>query len=178
MNSGAVLTVPTRPVRPDDEERFRRMWPRLSRDTVYRRFHAPVHRLPASAVRRLVQVDHHVREALVADVGGEVVGVARYDRSPADPTTAEFAVLVEDGWQGVGIGRQLLAELVALAGRRGVRTLVATVQPDNERVLSLIGRLLPTASFTPDGDVIAVRAPCPAPSVDPRPAAPSWEEPS
>ena len=49
------LAVATRPIRPDDDERFRRMWPRLSRDTVYRRFHAPVHRIPVETVRRLVE---------------------------------------------------------------------------------------------------------------------------
>ena len=76
------LAIPTRPVQLDDEARFYRLWPRLSRETVYRRFHAPLHRLPREAVHRLVDVDHDLREAVVADIGGEVVGVARYDRSP------------------------------------------------------------------------------------------------
>jgi GNAT superfamily N-acetyltransferase len=152
------LAIATRPIRPDDDERFRRMWPRLSRDTVYRRFHAPVHRLPVETVRRLVEVDHHLREAVVAVVGGEVIGVARYDRSPADPATAEFAIVVEDAWQGMGVGRQLLVELSRLAAERGVAALTATVQPDNHRVISLIRRLLPQSTFTPDDDVLAVRS--------------------
>src|SRR3712207_409778 len=124
------LAIPTRPVQLDDEPRFYRMWPRLSRETVYRRFHAPLHGLPSDAVHRLVDVDHDLREAVVAVIGGEVVGVARYDRSPADPSTAEFAVLVEDAWQGMGVGRQLLREVAALAAARGVTTLTATVQPE------------------------------------------------
>jgi GNAT superfamily N-acetyltransferase len=158
------LAIPTRPVQLDDEPRFYRLWPRLSRDTVYRRFHAPVHRLPAETVHRLVDVDHDLREAVVADLGGEVVGVARYDRSPADPSTAEFAVLVEDAWQGVGLGRQLLAELIELARMRGVTTLTATVQPDNDRIQRLIRRLLPESTFTPDDDVYTVVSPLvPAP---------------
>jgi GNAT superfamily N-acetyltransferase len=153
------LAIPTRPVRLDDEPRFYRLWPRLSRETVYRRFHAPLHRLPAEAVHRLVDVDHDLREAVVADVGGEVVGVARYDRSPTDPSTAEFAVVVEDAWQGIGLGRQLLAELIALARARGVTTLTATVQQDNDRIQWLIRRLLPESTFTADDDVYAVVSP-------------------
>src|SRR5215217_50246 len=153
------LAIPTRPVQPEDEARFYRLWPRLSRETVYRRFHAPLHRLPRETVRRLVQVDHDLREAVVADVGGEVVGVARYDRSPTDPATAEFAILVEDAWQGIGLGRQLLVELVDLAASRGVRTLTATVQRDNDRVIGLIRRLLPDSTFTPDDDVFTVVSP-------------------
>jgi GNAT superfamily N-acetyltransferase len=155
------LAIATRPVQPDDDERFRRLWPRLSRDTVYRRFHAPLHRLPVETVRRLVRVDHDLREAVVAVVGGEVVGVARYDRSPADPSTAELAIVVEDAWQGLGVGRQLLAELTRLAAERGVAVLTATVQPDNEPVLGLIRRLLPDPTVTPDGDVLAVRSALP-----------------
>jgi GNAT superfamily N-acetyltransferase len=102
------IDVTTRPVEPDDEARFLRLCPRLSPETRYRRFHSPVHRLPASFVRHLVCVDHDHREALVALLGGEVVGVARYDRAPDQPTSAEFTVVVEDAWQGVGLGRQLL----------------------------------------------------------------------
>ncbi|HEV7187463.1 MAG TPA: GNAT family N-acetyltransferase [Blastococcus sp.] len=153
------IAVATRPVRPDDDARFRRLWPRLSPDTVYRRFHSPLRGLPADTVRRLVTVDHDRREAVAALVGGEVVGVARYDRSPADPATAEFAIVVEDAWQGAGLGRQLLTELVALASTRGITTLTATVQRDNDRVIGLIRRLLPRSTFTPDQDVFDVRSP-------------------
>ena len=155
------IAVATRPVEPADLTGFYRLWPRLSRETVYRRFHAPLHRLPPEAVQRLVTVDHDLRDAVVGVVGGDVVGVARYDRSPTDTSVAEFAVLVEDAWQGVGLGRQLLGELIGLAARRGVRTLTATVQPDNERVIGLIRRLLPDASFVPDDDVLAVTSPVP-----------------
>jgi GNAT superfamily N-acetyltransferase len=164
------LTGTIRPVRPDDLRRFLALWPRLSAETRYRRFHAPVHQLPMAAVRHLVLVDHDLREALVAVVGSEVVGVARYDRSPTDPAAAEIAVVVEDGWQGVGLGRQLLAELVALAVARGVGRLTATVQADNAPVAGLLGRLLPQATYTDDGDgVVTVRAVLPLPA-SPTPA--------
>ncbi len=159
------LAIETRPVRPDDDELFRRLWPRLSRETVYRRFHAPLRRIPAETVRRLVEVDHDLREAVVAVVGGEVVGVARYDRSPAAPHTAEFAIVVEDAWQGFGVGRQLLGELVALAAARGVEVLTAIVQPDNDRVLGLIRRVLPDSTVTPDDDVLSVRSHLPVPAL-------------
>ena len=47
------IAVTTRPVRSDDGPRFCRLWQRLSPDTVYRRFHAPLHRphLPQRAER-------------------------------------------------------------------------------------------------------------------------------
>src|SRR3982751_1611455 len=144
------ITVTTRPVRPEDRTLFCRLWERLSPETVYRRFHAPVRALPDESVRWLVTVDHDLREAVVAVVGGEVVGIARYDRPPGDPSTAEVAVVVEDAWQGVGLGRQLITEVTDLAARRGVRRLTATVQPDNAPVLGLVRRLLPESTFTSD----------------------------
>ena len=153
------IAVATRPVQPDDDVLFRRLWPRLSPDTVYRRFHSPLPGLPLDAVRRLVSVDHDRREAVAAVVGGEVVGVARYDRSPDDPAAAEFAIVVEDAWQGMGLGRQLLTELVELAADRGITTLTATVQRDNDRVIGLIRRLLPRSTFTADHEVFDVRSP-------------------
>ncbi len=153
------IAVTTRPVRPADQTLFCRLWPRLSPETVYRRFHAPVHRLPEATVRWLVTVDHDLREAVVAVVGGEVIGVARYDRPRENPSTAEFAVLVEDAWQGAGVARQLLASLTDLATRRGVRTFTATVQPDNRPVLALVRRLLPGSAVTPDADVLIVTSP-------------------
>jgi GNAT superfamily N-acetyltransferase len=159
------ITVATRPVRPEDATLFCRLWDRLSPETVYRRFHAPLRRPPVPAAR-LVEVDHDLREAVVAVVGDDVVGVARYDRSSADPGTAEFAVVVEDAWQGVGVGRQVLGELTRLAAQRGVRTLTATVQADNDRIVHLIRRLLPGSTFTPDLDIYEVESPLhPAPAV-------------
>ena len=165
------LQLATRPVQPDDLPRFYALWPRLSRDTVYRRFHAPVRSLPAETVRRLVEVDHDRREAVVALVGDDVVGVARYDRSAADPASAEFAVVVEDAWQGMGVGRQLVLEIAGLAARRGVRTLIGIVQADNDRMLALLRRLFPGSTFELDEGVIEVRSPLTPAAVSGAPAA-------
>ena len=154
------IAVATMPVRADDGPRFCRLWERLSPETIYRRFHAPLRRPPPGA-QRFVDVDHDLREAVVAVVGTDVVGVARYDRSPGDRSTAEVAVLVEDSWQGMGVGRQLVQELSGIAGRRGVRTFTATVQPDNDPVIGLIRRLLPGSRFTREDDVLTVESPLP-----------------
>lgn len=161
------IQLATRPMQPDDEERLYRLWPRLSPDTVYRRFHSPIRALPDETVHHLVDVDHDRREAVVATVGDEVVGVARYDRSPADPSVAEVAVLVEDAWQGVGLGRQLVTTLADLARRRGVRTVTATVQADNDRMVWLIRRLLPGSRLTRDSGTYQVESPLTSPASTP-----------
>ena len=58
---------------------------------------------------------------------------------------AEYATLVEDRWQGLGLGRALTERLVGAARGRGVRCLYALVTPGNERMVRLLRGLgLPT----------------------------------
>jgi GNAT superfamily N-acetyltransferase len=160
MNSELLVASPavaTRPVRSDDLVAFERMWSRLSEETIYRRFHAPVRRLSLKLRRYLVDVDHRDHDALVAFAGGEVIAVARYHRCAEEPAAAEVAVLVEDAWQGRGLGARLLRELACLASRRGIAVLTGEVQSDNLRMLDLVRSLLGSAALQPQGAVVHVR---------------------
>jgi len=135
--------VRIRPIRPDDEIRLVRLYDRLSRDTAYQRFFTVMHRLPPDWARYLAAVDYVRRLALVvvsaADPEAEVIAVARYE--PTDePETAEVAFVVEDRWQGRGLGRVLFERLLASAGQRGVKQFRAYVLDDNSRMLNLIAR--------------------------------------
>ena len=65
---------------PNDSEALRRFWSRLSPETRYRRSMIPLASLEASHLERLLDIDHWDREALVALVSGEVVGMASYAR--------------------------------------------------------------------------------------------------
>jgi GNAT superfamily N-acetyltransferase len=138
------MTSPTiRQIEPDDWARLARFWPRLSEETIYRRFLAPQRRLPDDLVHRLVEVDHKLRDALVAIVDDEIIGVARYDCSTAEPASAEFALVVEDGWQGRGVGSRLLDEIITLTVRRGVHTLTASVLAENTQMLAMLRNRAP-----------------------------------
>jgi GNAT superfamily N-acetyltransferase len=141
---GQQMTSPTiRQIEPDDWARLARFWPRLSEETIYRRFLAPQRRLPDDLVHRLVEVDHKLRDALVAIVDDEIIGVARYDCSTAEPTSAEFALVVEDGWQGRGVGSRLLDEIIILTVRCGVHTLTASVLTENTQMLAMLRNRAP-----------------------------------
>lgn len=160
MNSELLVEAPaiaTRPVRSDDLIAFERMWFRLSEETIYRRFHAPIRRLSLKLRRYLVDVDHRDHDALVAVAGGEVIAVARYHRCADEPAAAEVAVLVEDAWQGRGLGMRMLRELACLARRRGIDVLTGDVQSDNLRMLGLVRSLVGSAALQPDGDLVHVR---------------------
>jgi GNAT superfamily N-acetyltransferase len=145
--------VSIRPIRPDDAVRLLRLFDRLSPETRYRRFFSPVTKLSRRTLAYLVDVDHDAREAIVAVVGDEVIGVARYDRTRHDPAVAEVAVVVEDAWQRHGVARQLFRELGGVAISRGIVRFTADVLPSNDAPVKLARTVAPLveASFV-DGD--------------------------
>ena len=55
--------------------------------------------------------------------------------------TVEVAFVVQDDWQGRGLGAILFGALVAAAGARGIERFRAWVLADNRRMLELITRL-------------------------------------
>ena len=134
-----------RPIRPSDRELLARGFDRLSGESRYRRFFAPLKELSAGTLDYLTQVDHHGHEALIAlSEDGEMVGVARYVRLEPDGPVAEAAITVIDDWQGRGVGRQLLRRLATRARQEGVRQFSALVKVENPTALDLLRGLGPS----------------------------------
>jgi RimJ/RimL family protein N-acetyltransferase len=104
----------------------------LSGETIYFRFFGIHSHLSADEVKRFTRVDGHDRMALVATLGDEIVGVGRYDRSPARPDEAEVAFVVDDDHQGRGIATFLLGHLAVYALSKGVTVFVAQTMPANQ----------------------------------------------
>jgi len=143
------LEILVRPVEPADRELIAQAFDRLSPETRYRRFFAPLSRLSEEDLTYLTEVDHSDHEALAAvePGAGAVIGVARYVRAE-DPTEAEVAVVVGDPWQGRGIASELLERLVERARAAGITHFVALVMSDNEGALELFRQLAPGGSST------------------------------
>ena len=129
---------------PGDRDSLRRLFYRLSPETLYRRFMGPVVRPEQVQPERLLDLDHRDREAVVAVEDGEIVGVARYVRWPGSDS-AELAVVVADAWQGHGLAARMIATLGAQAAAAGIKTFTLTMQADNRPVLRLVRRLDPSA---------------------------------
>ena len=120
---------------------------RLSPETLYRRFHSPIRRPEQAYPERLLDLDHHDREAVVALLDDEIVGVVRYARRPG-ADAAEVAVVVADDWQRQGLATRMCSALEDLAATAGVRQLNLTMQADNQAVLRLVRRLYPDARLS------------------------------
>ena len=130
-----------RPIRPDDEPRLVDLYERLSRHTAYQRFFTVLRRLPPDWCHFFANVDYVRRLALVAEretvAGWQLIAVGRYEPA-GEPETAEVAFVVEDSWQGRGLGGILLDAVLGAAEARGIRRFRAYVLADNHRMLRLL----------------------------------------
>lgn len=139
---------------PTDGGHLRKFFYSLSPETVYRRFLSPVARPDQLDRQQLLDMDGSHRQALVAVVDGDIVGVARYARCRQRPEQADLAVVVADAWQGQGIGTRLLRALADAATRAGVEQFSVVMLADNRAAKRLLLRLAPQAQLQFAGGVL------------------------
>lgn len=138
LEDGSVVVI--RPVEPSDAPVLAAAFEHLSDASRQSRFLTGMSRLSDRELRALTAIDHCDHEAFgaVDPREGRGLGIARYIRHSADPTTAEFAITVIDEWQNRGLAGHLMLRLVRRALQEGVRTFTALVASDNHAVLPLL----------------------------------------
>ena len=143
-------------MRGDDADALLRFHHQLSPETTHLRFFSVHPELSSRELEHFTHVDHWDREAIVATVDHEIVGVARFDRLPGG-SEAEAAFVVADVWQGEGLGTALFGRLAARARELGLERFTAEVLPHNRRMLNLFHRSgLPVTARFRDGVVHVV----------------------
>ena len=154
LRDGTAVCV--RAIRPDDKERLRIAFARLSARSVYRRLFHSVKELTADDLRRLTEIDFRDHVGIVLTVGAgsdeRLIADGRYVRVVSGGYLAEIAFTVADDYQHRGAATLLLRELVAIAREHGVRTFVAHVLNDNRQMLEVFRRSkLPLRESFDDG---------------------------
>jgi acetyltransferase len=136
--------VTVRPMRPDDMPLEADFVRHLSKETRYERFMVTLSELSQAKLKYLTDVDQVRHVALVATVdckGQQVlVGVVRYIVDPAG-TGSEFAIAVDDAWQGLGLAGILMHALMDVARSRGLTTMEGIVLATNSRMLKFTRQL-------------------------------------
>lgn len=151
--------VRIRPIRPDDKDALLAGFERLSEDSRYKRFLAPMETLTSSQLAYLTEVDHHDHEALVAcDADGSIVAVGRYVREPGSDRS-EAAVTVADDWQGKGLGTALTRLLAARAVEEGIHVFTAMLLARNADMRGLLEAVGDVEVTAREGEVIEVEVP-------------------
>ena len=160
MNGGRSLAlrdgtcVAVRRIRAEDAAALQRLVRRSSDRSVELRFFGPLKELSDEMAWRFAEVDGKDRYALVAldpENPDEIVGVVRYAREGC-ADGAEYAALIEDRFQGKGLGLGLTRHLVGAARENGIGRLHAIVMRENARMLGLLRSLdLPERMRWQDG---------------------------
>ncbi|MEY9776199.1 GNAT family N-acetyltransferase [Arthrobacter sp. MW3 TE3886] len=127
-------TAHVRPIHPSDADAVQAFHVGQSQKSIYMRFFAFKSKLSSKELKRFTEVDYKDRVALVITIGGEILGIGRYDRLD-DPAEAEVAFNIADAHQGRGIGSILLEHLAAAAREHGIRKFSAEVLPENRKML-------------------------------------------
>ena len=139
---GTMVTV--RPMRSSDAALEADFVQHLSAQARYNRFMVTLRALPPAKLTYLTQVDQDRHVALVATVdrsGTEtLVGVARYVVDAAG-TGCEFAIAIDDAWQGCGLGGVLMHALMSVARSRGLATMDGLVLRANTAMLRFARQL-------------------------------------
>jgi GNAT superfamily N-acetyltransferase len=149
--------------RSSDRELLLRGFERLSPESRYRRFLAPMPELTKEILGYLTEIDHRDHEAIIAldEKTGEGLGVARYVRSKERTEAAEVAVTVIDDWQGRGLGTLLLEVLSARAREEGIRSFTALMLATNEEMMDLLRRLDPVQIVDRESGTVEIEVPIP-----------------
>ncbi len=146
--------VVVREIRKEDAAALQRLVQRSSPRSVEFRFFGPLKELSETQARKFADLEGRDGFALVAldpEDPGEIVGIVRYERE-GDADSAEYAALVEDRFQGKGLGGGLTRQLIESARERGVERLHALVMYENAPMLRLLRDLgLPEREHWQDG---------------------------
>jgi len=145
-----------RAIRPDDRERLREEFLKLSKATVRDRFFSIKLDLTPAELSFFTEVDFEQHVALVAEleVDGRAIpaAVGRLVRESGQPGHSEIAITVTDEMQGKGIGSILMSSLIDCARDLGIDHMDASVLAENTRMMKMIRKSgLPYSSYLRDG---------------------------
>ncbi|MGC4953401.1 GNAT family N-acetyltransferase [Actinomadura citrea] len=154
-----------RPVEPRDGDAVRALHERCSLDSRRMRYFSPKPYPPRRSFERFCDPSRGL--TLVAEgPDGSLLALAHLVLV-RDPGAAEVAFLVEDAWQGRGLGRGLAELLLALARDRGLVEVRATALSENARMRRLLTSLGGRTRRTEDTAIVEIRL-----RLDGRPAEP------
>src|SRR5450432_2611725 len=143
-----------RTVQATDADVLRAMHDGVSADALYLRFFSLSRAVVPEEIQALTRPADNDHQSLLAEIGGQVVAVATFERLDDDPTKAEIAFLVDDFHRGRGVGMLLLEHLATAAVTVGVRSFVAETLASNSAMLHVFGDTgFPMTSRYDDGVV-------------------------
>ena len=147
LNDGTSVLI--RPIRPEDEPQIVELHRKLSERSVRLRYFQALQLDQRTAHERLIRVcfnDYDRDLALIVEQrsgqpGAQILAVGRLSKVPGQ-RRAEFALVIDDGWQKRGLGTELLRRLVQIGKDEKVSAITADILAENvamQRICEKIG---------------------------------------
>ncbi|MGO9531402.1 MAG: GNAT family N-acetyltransferase [Syntrophobacteraceae bacterium] len=154
LPDGELLRI--RPIRPEDEPGFLKIFESLSLEDRRMRFLHPLNVLSHSEAALLTQIDYDREMAFVLagkssseDGSEELYGSVRILVNP-DRERAEYAIWVRKDAAGKGLGKILMRRIIDYARSRGIKEIFGQVLRENIAMLKVCNALGFTSRFDPD----------------------------
>jgi acetyltransferase len=140
-----------RPVRPEDEDEFRRFFEKITPEDLRLRFFAPVRDFSHTFLARLTQLDYARAIAFVAfdEATGEMMGAVRL-HADANHETGEYGILLRSDLKGLGLGWELMRLMIEWAKVEGLREVEGQVLRENSTMLDMCRSLGFSIRIDPD----------------------------
>jgi GNAT superfamily N-acetyltransferase len=136
--------VAIRPIRADDRGMEQDFVRHLSDDSRHFRFMSSLRELPPNKLKAFTEIDYDRHMAFIGTIvqdGKEVeIGAARYSACNK-AGTCEFAIAVDDAWQGSGVAGLLMIALEDAARAHGFTVMEGMVLATNHKMLKFARQL-------------------------------------
>ncbi len=156
------MPITFRPIRPEDEPLMIKFHESLSDRSVYLRYLQPMllsKRVAHERLARICFVDYDRELAMVAEgtdpkTGERVIMVAGRLSRLHEAEDARVTVLVNDAYQGMGLGKELLRQLLQMGRNEKIRRVNAVFTPDNAVMRHLCEEFGARFNRIPDGKMV------------------------
>lgn len=164
LKDGARVLL--RPIKPEDEPMWHALLASCSQQSLWFRFRYLFKQTTHEMATRFCFIDYDREIAIVAELEEDgqrkLIGVARLV-ADADHKDAEYAVLVADAYQGIGLGSLLTDYCLEICDDWGIATVVVETAPENRRMLDIFQHRQFELDRTTSSDVVLGRKElCPA----------------
>ena len=136
------IPVVLRPTKPEDEALLGELYRSISEETMRLRFFQVIKDVSHDILTRACNIDYDREIAIVAETQKDqrkIIGVVRLLLEPGGKD-GEFAVLVDDLWQGFGLGSKLMDCVIDIGKDMGLETIYGYVISNNARMIRVCTR--------------------------------------
>ena len=142
LKDGQAATL--RPIRPEDERAHQEFDQALTKEDRYKRFFGELPEFNHEQLAKMTQIDYDREMAFIVSAPHKsayrTLGVSRVLMDP-DNLSAEFAVVVRSGSQGLGLGKLLMNAAIDYCRSQGVGIVEGITLPENTGMIELSKRL-------------------------------------